>query len=105
MPHVKVSPASRHSAAQRVSLVLAGTDEVRKELSWEIHSSLPTLGLLVPGCIDDCDVCEPELQREIELELEHKSLRNQLLKRQIELLDKAQEYRCCPVGEDEVPTP
>ena len=81
------------------------TDEIRKELSWEIHSSLPTLGLLVPGCIDDCDVCEPELQREIELELEHKSLRNQLLKRQIELLDKAQEYRCCPVGEDETPTP
>jgi len=24
--------------------------------------------------------------------------KNQLLKRQIELLDKSQEYRCCPAG-------
>jgi hypothetical protein len=28
-------------------------------------------------------------------------LDNQLLKRQIELLDKAQEYRCCPEGTTE----
>ena len=48
--------------------------------------------------IDTCDVCEPELQKKIELELEEQALRNQLLKRQIDLLDKSQEYRCCPAG-------
>ena len=38
----------------------------------------------------------PELQRKIQLELDEKELRNKLLQRQIDLLDKAQEYRCCP---------
>ena len=52
------------------------------------------------GCIDDCDICEPALQKEIDLDLERKALENQLLKRQVELLYKAQEYRCCPAGED-----
>jgi hypothetical protein len=52
----------------------------------------------VRGCLDECMVCEPELMRETELELERKKLENDLLKRQIELLDKAQEYRCCPEG-------
>jgi hypothetical protein len=28
-------------------------------------------------------------------------LENKLLARQIELLDKAQEYRCCPADEEE----
>ena len=41
------------------------------------------------------------LQREIELELERKRLENEKLKREIELLDQAQQYRCCPVGEAE----
>jgi hypothetical protein len=30
--------------------------------------------------------------------LERKELENTLLQRQIELLDKSQEYRCCPAG-------
>jgi hypothetical protein len=34
--------------------------------------------------------------RAIELDLERKALENELLKRRIELLDQAQEYRCCP---------
>ena len=42
-------------------------------------------------------------QKKIQLELEEQELKNQLLKRQIELLDKSQEYRCCPVGA--APTP
>jgi hypothetical protein len=53
----------------------------------------------VRGCINDCDICEPARRKEIELDLERKALENQLLKRQIDLLDKAQEYRCCPAGE------
>jgi hypothetical protein len=52
--------------------------------------------MLVRGCLDDCDICEPALMREIELDLERRALENELLKRRIEILHNAQEYRCCP---------
>jgi hypothetical protein len=39
-------------------------------------------------------VCEPELQKQIALELEHKDLENQLLKKQIDLLEKSQAEKC-----------
>lgn len=81
------------------------SDELVAELSFERVSSLPTPGLLVKGCLDDCDVCEPSLEKEIELELEYKQLKNELLKKQIALLEKSQAYRCCPVGEAEPATP
>jgi hypothetical protein len=68
----------------------------RKALGWEREMTIPTPGVLVKGCLDDCDICEPEVQKKIDLELAHLELQNQLLKRQIDLLDKAQEYRCCP---------
>jgi hypothetical protein len=104
-----VSVAIRQQALQQVDkqLVAAGlldkvggvvAPDAQKRFSFEKHSSLPTPGLLVKGCLDDCDVCEPTLSREIELGLERKKLENDLLKRQIELLDKSQEYRCCPPG-------
>ena len=72
------------------------TDEVRVSFAFEATSSLPTPGMLVRGCLDDCDICEPALMREIELDLERKALENELLKRRIEILHRAQEYRCCP---------
>lgn len=80
-------------------------DEVINELSFERVSSLPTPGLLVKGCLDECDTCEPALEKSIQLELEHKQLQNELLKKQIELLEKSQEYRCCPVSGVEGITP
>jgi len=67
----------------------------------EQESSLPTAGLIVKGCLDDCDICEDAVSRDIELDLARKVLENRLLERQIELLDKSQEYRCCPQGEEE----
>ncbi|HSG99977.1 MAG TPA: hypothetical protein VLB27_08010 [candidate division Zixibacteria bacterium] len=73
------------------------------ELSWKREEALPTPGIIVKGCLDTCETCEPARKREIETELKRKELENELLKRQIELLDKAQEYRCCPVGEAEAP--
>lgn len=77
--------------------------EIVAELSWEREEIIPTPGIMVKGCLDDCITCEPTLRREIELDLEHKTLRNALLKRKIELLEHAQEYRCCP-DEGELPS-
>ena len=74
----------------------AVTKEAKALYSFEKQSSLPTPGIIVKGCLDDCDVCEPTLMKSIELDLENKRLQNELLKKQIELLDKSQEYRCCP---------
>jgi hypothetical protein len=75
--------------------------EAQARNSFEKKSALPTPGVLVKGCLDDCDICEPTLMQEIELELERKKLENELLKKQTELLDKSQEYRCCPAGDAE----
>lgn len=77
------------------------TPEAVKQYFFEKDSALPTPGILVKGCLDNCDVCEPTLIKEIELELEHKQLKNELLKKQIALLEKSQEYRCCPAGATE----
>lgn len=71
------------------------------ELEFKIESCLPTPAILVKGCLDDCNVCEPAREREIKLELERMELENKLLAKQIDLLEKSQEYRCCPAGEVE----
>jgi hypothetical protein len=75
--------------------------EIRAEVEFEYRTSLPTPGVVVKGCLDDCQTCEPALQEKIKLELEHKKLQNELLKRRIDLLEKSQEYRCCPVDQEE----
>lgn len=81
------------------------SDAIKAEIEFERTSSLPTAGVIVKGCLDDCEVCEPELHRKIHLDLDRLELENELLKRQIELLDQSQEYRCCLAveesGEDE----
>jgi hypothetical protein len=77
------------------------TSRIIAELSWEREELLPTPGIQVKGCLDRCDTCEPALKKKIELELEEQTFKNKLLERQIELLDKAQEYRCCPEGQSE----
>jgi hypothetical protein len=77
--------------------------QAQKSFEVTVESCIPTPGLIVKGCIDTCDVCEPELHQKIQLELKEQELKNKLLERQIELLDKAQEYRCCPA--DSEPTP
>jgi hypothetical protein len=79
--------------------------DAQKALGWEKTLALPTPGVLVKGCLDECDICEPELKRLMDLEATRKDLENQLLKRQIDLLEKSQEYRCCPAGEQEAPAP
>lgn len=73
--------------------------DARTQFEYTRDTSLPTAGVIVKGCFDDCNICEPELQKKTQLEIVRLDLQNQLLQRQIELLDKAQEYRCCPVAE------
>ena len=63
--------------------------ETKQHIEFESTFSLPTPGIIVKGCLDDCDVCEPWVK-------ERNQLENDLLRKQIELLDKSQEYRCCP---------
>jgi len=74
------------------------SDAVKEEIGFERETTLPTAGVIVKGCLDECNVCEDELQRKRILELDRLELQNKLLARQIELLDKAQEYRCSPAG-------
>lgn len=114
-PTVRIAPVSeseRSKALKAVDegLVRAGVlDKVggnvspkfQAELSFERETCLPTQAIVVKGCLDDCDVCEEALQKSIELDLVRKDLENKLLARQIELLEKSQEYRCCPAGEVE----
>jgi hypothetical protein len=84
--------------------LLDDNGEVSKDaharLDWERELSLPTPGVVVKACLDGCEACEPELERSIRLDNDRKELQNRLLARQIELLDKAQEYRCCPDDDD-----
>jgi hypothetical protein len=77
--------------------------EAKEQFEFERTTCLPTAGVIVKGCLDTCNVCEPELEKKIQLELHRLDLQNQLLKRQIELLDKDQEHRCCPAESE--PTP
>ncbi|MBD9358198.1 hypothetical protein [Methylomonas albis] len=65
------------------------SQETKQTIGFEMEFSLPTPGIIVKGCLDECDVCEPLLKERMQLE-------NDLLRKQIELLEKSQEYRCCP---------
>jgi hypothetical protein len=75
--------------------------KIQNEINYERETSIPTAGVIVKSCLDDCNICEEDVQRREKLELDNLELQNKLLARQIELLDKAQEYRCCPVEAEE----
>ena len=64
-------------------------DEMKKKFDFKLESHLPTAGIIVKGCLDECNTCEPARRERVHLE-------NELLRKQIELLEKSQEYRCCP---------
>jgi len=74
--------------------------DAKKRYSFVRQSSLPTAGILVKGCLDNCNVCEDTRLKSIELDVERKKLENELLQKQITLLEKSQEYRCCPSAPD-----
>lgn len=74
---------------------------IKAEIDYERETSIPTAGVIVKSCMDDCGICEPEVALREKLELERLELENKLLAKRIELLEKSQEYRCCPGGEGE----
>jgi len=75
--------------------------QAKTEIGYERRTSIPTAGVIVKTCMDNCSACEPELEKKIDLELQRLDLQNKLLAKQIELLEKSQEYRCCPAGESD----
>jgi hypothetical protein len=74
------------------------SDDLKKKFDFEMESTLPTAGTIVKGCLDECNTCEPARRERIHLQ-------NELLKKQIELLEKSQEYRCCPCEYDDEDAP
>lgn len=78
------------------------TEQAQARFGWEQTLCLPLDGLHVMSCLSDCNTCEHQLERRIDLELDHLGLQNEMLRRQIELMDRDQEHRsgCCP---DDVP--
>jgi hypothetical protein len=79
----------------------AASPKAKAEVGFERRTSIPTAGVIVKTCLDDCSACEPALEKKIELELQRLDLQNKLLAKQIDLLEKSQEYRCCPSDETE----
>lgn len=77
------------------------TKEARQEFSFVRRTSLPTPGVIVKGCLDECNICEPARELEIRQEIRRKRLENDLLEKQIDLLEQSQEYRCCPVDSED----
>lgn len=67
----------------------SASQEYMKRFFAQQVSSIPTPGVIVKGCLDNCNVCEPLLEERYKLE-------NEMFKKQIDLLEQSQEYRCCP---------
>ncbi len=107
-----LSDAVRDAALKKVDqdLINAGVlakdgvsvgPSIKAQFEFSRTTCLPTQGVVVKGCLDKCSVCEEELEKSIGLDLVRKDLENQLLAKQIALLEKSQEYRCCPCEEKE----
>lgn len=77
------------------------TDRIIAQLSWKKTVYLPTPGVIIKGCLDECNTCESTLKKEIELDLARKALENDLLAKQIALLELSQEYRCCTADNED----
>lgn len=107
-----ISASDRQKALAKVDadLVKAGilekiggqvSSKLQAELEFSKTSCLPTQAIIVKGCLDECTTCEDSRIKSIALDVKRRDLENKLLERQIALLDKSQEYRCCPVAEAE----
>lgn len=76
------------------------TARAQRLYGWSHTICLPLDGVHVMSCISDCDVCEPELKKKIELELERMALENASIARENELMDRDLEHQP-PCDEDD----
>jgi hypothetical protein len=98
-----ISDATRKAAIAQLDTQLAAagmidkngvvSKDLQNKIFFQEDLALPTAGIIVKGCLDECNTCEPLVEERLKLE-------NDLLRKQIELLEKSQEYRCCPVAAD-----
>ncbi len=86
----------RANAVARVEEMLK---EQNIDFNYESESIIPTEALYVESELGGCIICEPAMLAKQEYELERMRLENELLEKQISLLEKHKDYRCC---DDEV---
>lgn len=94
---------SKLAVRDQDSQSLKPSEQLTARLNFELKSSLPTPGIIVRACLDECESCEPLRRETLKAELENRKLTNELLKKRIELLEKHADYRCCPTGSSEEP--
>jgi hypothetical protein len=94
--------ASKIAVRDSATKGLKPSGQLTEQMHFEHRSALPTPGIIVRACLDECDSSEPLRREMLEADLEQKKLANQLLKKQIELLERHADYRCCPEHQEPV---
>ena len=88
---------ARKAAVAKVEAMLA---DQAAEFEHESVSLIPTEALFVESELGTCMICEPYLVAKQAYELEHLRLENLKLQKEIDLLDKFKDYRCCDDDDD-----
>jgi hypothetical protein len=65
------------------------------DFKYESESIIPTEATYVESELGNCIICEPAMLAKQEYELERMRLENELLEKEISLLEKHKDYRCC----------
>lgn len=89
---------ARQAALAKVDAMLK---DQPNQFTHESVNIIPTEALYVESELGNCAICEPELVAKHVYELERMRLENELLEKQITLLEKHKDYRCCGNEEDE----
>jgi hypothetical protein len=90
---------ARLAALAKVEAILA---KQSTEFSFESVDIIPTEALFVESELGSCMICEPYLVAKQQYELEHLRLENVKLQKEIDLLEKFKDYRCCDDDDENV---
>lgn len=93
--------AEEKARAKAVAEAEAILDKQAKDFEFSVVHIIPTEALYVESELGSCMICEPLLITRHELELERMKLENLKLRKEIELMEKYKDYRCCEDDEDE----
>jgi len=93
--------AEEKARAKAVAEAEAILDKQAKDFEFSVVHIIPTEALYVESELGSCMICEPLLVTRHELELERMKLENLKLRKEIELMEKYKDYRCCDDEEDE----